>query len=87
MVPLVVAAVVMSLFGVAVGWAIRGRAGRWCPRCGDIMSCPTCRPVSVTGRASVRLYGQPQPSTVDSDRPLLTRGGENRAPRISRRSI
>ncbi len=81
----VVVAVLALPLGILFGWFLRGPA-RWCAKDGEPLRCLVCHPVGVaTGRAMPRLYGQPQPSTVD--RPLMTRGQMNRAPRISRRSI
>jgi hypothetical protein len=74
----------LVLLGVALGWLLRGPA-RWCPRDGEPLRCLVCHPVgAATGRASVRLAG---PIAATDDRPLMTPGQINRAPRIQRRSI
>ena len=83
---LVVAAVLTLALGVAAGWAARGRVAHWCTVHGEPLICNTCRPHPAIGRAAVRWQAQPA-STVDRARPLMTRAAENRAPRISRRSI
>lgn len=85
MVLALVAVGVALLLGALIGWMLRGPL-RWCARCGDSLRCPTCSPLPAVGRAPVR-WQTGRASTVDRDRPLLTRGAENRAPRISRRSI
>ena len=81
--PVVVAVLALPL-GAALGWRVRGEAGRWC-RCGIVLRCPTCSPSPVIGRAAVPMR-QPATPTV-ADRPLMTRAAENRAPRYRRRSI
>lgn len=79
-----IVAVLALPLGAAVGWRVRGEAGRWC-RCGLVLKCPGCSPSPVIGRAAVPMRQPPMPTAAD--RPLMTRAAENRAPRYRRRSI
>ncbi len=79
----VVVVIALVLLGTLLGWVARGPA-RWCPRDGEPLRCLVCNPVTATGRATVP---RPKPVAATSDRPLMTRGQMNRAPRIQWRSI
>jgi hypothetical protein len=80
----VVGGVVLLAAGVALGWLLRGPL-RWCPRDGEPLRCLVCHPVGVaTGLASVRLA---RPVAATDNRPLMTPGQFNRAPRNPRHSV
>ena len=87
MLALAIVALVLALLllGALLGWVSRGPIARWCTKCGAGLRCVECQPTNTaTGRASVP---RSKPVAATSDRPLMTRAAENRAPRISRRSI
>jgi hypothetical protein len=39
---IVMIALVVLALGFLSGWSSRGQVGRWRPRDGDILRCPTC---------------------------------------------
>ncbi len=61
---IVMSVLALLALGFLFGWQSRGQVGRWCPRDGDTLRCPTCSPLPPIGRAAVP-WRQPPVSTVD----------------------